>query len=154
MSATESEHACVRAWVVLARAYELVGAQLAAELRAVGGLSVNEFDALLRLQDAGDQGLRLCDLAASFRLRQPSVSRLVTRLEERSWVARCDVPDDGRGTLVALTDAGAAVLERTVPAHAACLRDRLLGPLTAEEERALVAALERVVEADRREVDA
>lgn len=138
------EHACARSWVALARAYEAVARPLAATLRAAADLTGEEFDALLRLQAAGDRGLRLCDLAAPSRLTQPSVSRLVARLEARSWVARCDVPGDGRGTAITLTPAGEAALARAVPAHAACLRAHLLDRLTADEQLALIATLERV----------
>lgn len=103
-------------------------------------LAVVEFDVLLRLQDVGDHGLRLCDLVEVVPLTQPSISRMVTRLERRSLVVRREALDDGRGTVVALTRSGGELLERAVPVHAACLGDSLLSRMSP----ALVGALERV----------
>lgn len=146
--AAVDEHACVRVWVALARAYEAIDGRLAEVLRALDGLDRNELDALLRLGDAGDGGLRLCELAAPSRLTQPSVSRLVARLERRGWVTRRDDPDDRRGTRVMLTVRGVDLVHRAVGAHAACLEEWLLGPLTPEEQQVLTAALERIALSD------
>ena len=55
---------------------------------------------------------RLRELAESSLLTQPSLSRLVERLEVDGLVTRGPVEGDGRGVAVTLTDAGAAAAAR------------------------------------------
>ncbi len=69
-------------------------------------VTLREYDVLFTLARAPG-GLRLRDLAESSLLSQPSLSRMVERLEEAGWVRRAPAPGDGRGVLVVLTAEGA-----------------------------------------------
>jgi len=139
-------HACVRAWTALSLAYALVSERLTAELRRTCGLSIKEFEVLLRLEHDPGPGLRLRDLNRIVRLSQPAFSRLTVRLEAQGLLRRAGDPDDGRGVRVAITPAGRELLERAVPVHTACLQDVLLSRLTPSEYTLLADALNRVAE--------
>jgi DNA-binding MarR family transcriptional regulator len=75
-------------------------------------VTLREYDVLFTLSTAPG-GLRLRDLAEHSLLSQPSLSRMVERLADAGWVHRGPAAGDGRGVVVTLTDAGAA-LQREV----------------------------------------
>src|ERR1700736_4255020 len=58
---------------------------------------------------ATDGPSRLTALAAATGIAQPAMTQLVGRLEREGLVVRLINPEDARGTLVAITDAGRAL---------------------------------------------
>jgi DNA-binding MarR family transcriptional regulator len=138
------EYACAQAWAALTTAHARIAGMLAEALDRSCGLSVTEFEILLRLDRAPDRQLRLGELNEAIALTQPALSRAVTRLSGRSWLARAAAPDDGRGVLIRLTAAGRAVLARAVPVHTAAIRSALLDRMTAAENDLLSEVLGRV----------
>ncbi|MFE9445821.1 MarR family winged helix-turn-helix transcriptional regulator [Streptomyces sp. NPDC006602] len=101
-------------------------------------MSFTTASTLARLEREGP--LRLTALAAAEGVRQPSMTQLVQRLERQALAVRIADPDDGRATLVAITDTGREVLAERRQAREARLAD-LLGALPDEEQRALGAAM-------------
>ena len=145
-SAAGGEYSCARAWAALTAAHARIAGQLSAALDEACGLSINEFEILLRLDQMPAPGLRLGELSPAVRLTQPSLSRAVTRLGHRGWLTRASVPDDGRGVLVAITPDGRQVLRRAAEVHAQTIREFLLDPLTPGELDLLARALSRVAD--------
>jgi DNA-binding MarR family transcriptional regulator len=143
---TAGEYACARAWTALTAAHTRIAGQLSTALARACDLSINDFEILLRLEPAPPPGLRLGDLRSAVRLTQPSLSRAVTRLAQRGWLARASVPDDGRGVLISITQDGRQVLRRAVGVHAQTIREFLLDPLTPAELDLLARALARVAD--------
>jgi len=84
---------------------------------ASGDLAVGHFSLLGTLYRNGPQ--RPSDLARIERFTPPAVTRIVGALEDRGLVVRKPSPDDGRSTLVEITDEGRALLvaTRTEQAH-------------------------------------
>jgi DNA-binding MarR family transcriptional regulator len=144
MKARPDAYACARAWVALSTAHTRVAERLSGALSRACGLSVNDFEILLRLDAVPGPGLRLVDLNPAVRLTQPSLSRLIARLEQQGWLARSGDPDDRRGVLVALTRAGRRKLRTAIPVHAETIREALLDRLTPEEHDLLATVLTRI----------
>ncbi len=144
MTEPADEYACAQAWTALSAAHALVTDELTAALDQVCGLSIHEFELLLRVRHAADGGLRLGALGKMIRLSQPSLSRAVARLESQGWLRRSGAPGDGRGVLISITEAGREVLARGVAAHAGTIRSLLLDRLTPDEQELLARALTRV----------
>ena len=142
--AAHDEHACAQAWAALTSAHALVTEQLSAALTTACGLSINEFQILLRVDRAPDPGVRLGELCSAVRLTQPSLSRAVARLERHGWLHRAGAPGDGRGVMVTITAAGREVLGRGSAVHAQTISELLLDRLTADEQDLLARALTRV----------
>lgn len=94
-------------------------------------VSLREYDVLFTLSTAPD-GLRLRDLAESSLLSQPSLSRMVERLEDAGWVRRAPAPGDGRGVLVTLTEAGAALQREVGRRHVQAIAHYVGGALDAD----------------------
>lgn len=152
MSAAQSpgappdEQACAQAWAALTAAHALVTEQLSEALTRTCGLSINEFQIMLRVSRAPDPGVRLGDLCDAVRLTQPSLSRAAARLERQGWLRRAGAPGDGRGVLVTLTPAGREVLARGSAVHTQTIHELLLDRLTPGEQDLLARALTRVAE--------
>jgi DNA-binding MarR family transcriptional regulator len=143
VSAAE-QYACAQAWTALSAAHARIASQLADALARGCGLSVNEFEILLRLHHAPAGQLRLGELTGAVPLTQPALSRAVTRLAGRGLLARAGAPGDGRGVLIMLKPAGRKTLGEATGIHAAVLRETLLDRLSAADQELLAAVLGRV----------
>jgi DNA-binding MarR family transcriptional regulator len=71
----------------------------------------------------------------------PATHAEVTR---RGLVRRADATADGRGVVVALTDAGVARLTETAPIHACGIAEYFVSRLEAQELAVLESALNKV----------
>ncbi len=109
------------------------------EALAEHGLTFFDYSILVALS-ASDG--RTCPTSHLASLTQGSLSRLshaTKRLEKRGWVERCRCPDDGRVTLVTLTDEGFARLESAAPDHVASVRRAVFDVLDEEQVEQLRA---------------
>jgi DNA-binding MarR family transcriptional regulator len=101
-------------------------------------ISRTRLSVLFSLQTAGPA--RITDLARAEHITQPSMTVLVSRLEQDGLVERRPDPGDGRVVNVAITSEGIAVLEQARAARSEALQARL-ARLTPAEHAALLAAL-------------
>lgn len=146
--------ACARAWSALTAAHALVTERLSTALFNACGLSINEFEMLLRLEHAAEGRRRLCDLHDTVRLTQSALSRMVGRMVDRGLVERHGDPRDKRSVQLAITPVGRDVLRQAIPAHAETIQASLIDRLTATELDVVAEVLTRVateLNADTRE---
>jgi len=141
-----SSHQCAQVWVALRAVYERVGAELARALAKECGLTINEFEILVFLNEAGDRRLRLGDLSEAVQLSQPALSRLVMRLKQQGLINRADADDDRRAVCLSLTDQGSALLDRAAPIQREVVERLLSSRMTASEQTALIAVFQRMAE--------
>jgi DNA-binding MarR family transcriptional regulator len=141
-----AEYECARAWSALTAAHTRVSGRLSEELGRSFGLTINDFEILLRIDHGPAEGTRLGELSSAVPLTQPALSRAVARLAQRGAVARSGVPLDRRGVLVTMTPAGRDLLRRAIPVHASVVRDVLLDRLSPAEQDLLARVLTRVAE--------
>jgi DNA-binding MarR family transcriptional regulator len=80
--------------------------------RGATGLSRTQISVLRTLRDEGPT--RISNLAARERVTQPTMTALVTRLEQQRLVERRADPADGRAVPVSITPAGGAALAAAV----------------------------------------
>jgi DNA-binding MarR family transcriptional regulator len=121
------------AWRGTLEVHARVTHQLDAQMRAEHGLSVSAYEVLMFLADAPHHRLRMADIADRVLLSRSGCTRLVDRLVERGYVARCAADTDGRGLYAQLTDAG---IEKTAAArrtHREGVRKFFLDHLTATD---------------------
>jgi DNA-binding MarR family transcriptional regulator len=79
----------------------------------------------------------MSDLAVRANSSPSRLSHAVARLEDRGWVRREPAPQDGRGTVAVLTEAGMDMLVRTAPGHVTAVREYLFDRLSADQVREL-----------------
>ena len=135
---------CARAWVALRSVYERVNESLAHALTWDCGITVNDYDVLLFIAHIAPHLPRLGDLNEAVTLSQPSLSRLIMRLEQQKLVQRVEAADDRRAVLIALTDDGRALLEKATPIHAECVRTHLTSHMSDREHEALLSTFDRI----------
>jgi len=112
---------------------------IAADIRR-SGLDIEPFYIhLLRILSRGDRSLG--DLAESFSVSAPTMSKTVSTLEGRGWVQRRRSEVDGRVVLVELTDEGLAMFRRAEDYILAQV-DEALASLDDDERDRLYAGLE------------
>jgi DNA-binding MarR family transcriptional regulator len=133
---TPAERRAVEAWESLFRAQVAVLRRLGAD-DIWHDVSFREYDVLFTLRSRPGHAARLRDLAAHSLLSQPSLSRMVDRLEARGLVAREVVPGDARGTLVVLTEEGVRVQGEVGRRHAEAIAAYVGGALDDDDLDAL-----------------
>jgi len=131
------------AWRSLLQAHATLMRQLETDLEQQTGLALPDFDVLAQLAIA-DGELRMTELANRALISRSGMTRRVARLVDEGLVDRADATADGRGVLVALTDAGVARLTETVPAHARGIAKYFVFRLEDEELAVLESALDKV----------
>lgn len=131
----------VAAWESLFRAQVAVMRCISADFPS-REISLNEYDVLFNLSRQPNHQLRLRDLNKDVLLAQPSVSRLIDRLAARGLVDKSLDPDDRRGALISLTDAGLALFRRVAHEHMESISARVAGALSPNE----LAELARITE--------
>jgi DNA-binding MarR family transcriptional regulator len=124
--------AAINAWESLFRAQVAVMRTLSAEFPR-GEISLTEYDVLFTISQQPNRSIRLRDLRKQVLLTQPSVSRLIDRLLERGLVSKCPEPDDARGAVVRLTDAGYDLYRGFAVQHGRSIAKHVGGALTPDE---------------------
>ena len=108
-------------------------------------MSQSDYSVLVSLSEAEGSGLRARDLGAALGWDRSRVSHQVRRMEGRGLVAKNDCAEDGRGTIVTLTETGAQAIGEVAPLHVEKVRELFIDALSADEVEALTDIYERVV---------
>jgi DNA-binding MarR family transcriptional regulator len=130
----------VSAFVALLRAHATATRGLSAELLEEHGLTLNDYEALLRLARADDGQLRRVDLSRELLLTPSGITRLLEGLERTGYVERRNCAGDARVTYAAITPAGRQKLKEAGRSHVASIRE-LFGARYSDEELAALSEL-------------
>src|SRR3989442_3963305 len=134
----------MEAWRSLLRAHATLMRRLESDLELEPGLALADFDVLAQLANAGGE-LRMTELAARALISRSGMTRRVARLVDEGLVRRAGADADGRGIVVALTDAGVARLAETAPVHARGISKLFVAHLDDQELAVLERALSKVI---------
>jgi DNA-binding MarR family transcriptional regulator len=115
------------------------------QLRRDSDLSLVEYQVMAMLSTRPDRTLRMSALAQLTNTSLSRLSHLVKRLEARGWARREPDPVDGRFTGAILTEEGFRVLDEAAPAHVAHVRSIVIDVLSAEQQRRVGLAADRIV---------
>src|SRR5262245_16132948 len=109
-------------WVRLLRGHAALRRTLSVQLQGDHGLSVNDYEALLRLSRAEDGQLRRVDLADGLQLTPSGVTRMLDGLEQLGLVCKGQCPGDARVSYAVITDAGRKRLKEASASHTLAIR--------------------------------
>src|SRR5436190_6112987 len=132
------------AWRSLLRAHATLMRRLDTDLERETGLALADFDVLAQLAAAHGE-LRMTDLADRALISRSGMSRRVARLTDEGLLRRDKAGSDGRGVVVALTEAGIARLTQTAPVHARGISKLFVAQLDDQELAILERALNKVI---------
>jgi DNA-binding MarR family transcriptional regulator len=134
----------LEAWDSLLRAHATLIRRLDTDLERETGLALADFDVLAQLAKAGGE-LRITELADRALISRSGMTRRVARLVADGLVRRNRASADGRGIVVALTDAGIARLAETAPVHARGISSLFVAQFEDQELALIERALRKVI---------
>jgi len=121
------------------------------DLKTKHGLTMAEYEILVRLSDAPDHRLRMAQLADEASQSRSRLSHTVSRLECKGLVVRGTCGADKRGVNAELTEEGFAFLSKAAVDHVAAVREFFVDVVDpadlAAVGRAFTAIAERVSKA-------
>ncbi len=126
---------------LLARASHRISSEFH-EVVEASGLSLMEWRVMASL--SGKDSLSVGDLAEIVLAKQPTVTKLVGRMQTQGWVTRCDAAHDKRQSLVSLTALGrrkVSPLLRQASQH----EQRVMADFGPDEAAHLKAMLQRLI---------
>lgn len=109
------------------------------------GLSLDEYELLVRLSEAEDHTLRMGELASSVRHSRSRLTHTVARMEKQGLVRREACSSDGRGVQAVLTDEGYELLKRAAPAHVDSVREVFVDAIGPDDYKSLGRAMRAVL---------
>jgi DNA-binding MarR family transcriptional regulator len=109
----------VLSFVSLLRAYSHATRQLNAQLTADHGLTISDYEVMLRLARAPDRRMRRVDIAEQVLLTASGITRLLDGLERAGYVERASCETDRRVVYAVLTDDGVTKLRDASESHVA-----------------------------------
>ncbi|NYE94699.1 DNA-binding MarR family transcriptional regulator [Psychromicrobium silvestre] len=101
-------------------------------------ISIREYDVLYTLSNCPSGWVRLNELNRNVLLTQPSMSRLVERLEARGLIQRRAAEEDRRGVEIGLTQAGRELQKTIGREHAQDIHCLFSSSLSEQEMRELI----------------
>jgi DNA-binding MarR family transcriptional regulator len=131
-----------RVWLRLSALMELLPAALDAQLQRDADLTKTAYLTLAMLSEEPGRSLRMSELGARSNASPSRISHVVSRLEKDGWVRREKSPNDGRGQVAVLTDAGFQKVVTAAPGHVERVRQLVFDPL---DERDLATLDEAMV---------
>jgi DNA-binding MarR family transcriptional regulator len=133
-----------RAWRAFIIGTTLLTDTLDRELRQAHGLSLGEYEILVRLSESRDRTLRMAQIADSMQHSRSRVTHTVSRMEKAGLIARCAAEGDRRGVEARMTDKGWDLLVEAAPTHVKGVREHFVD-LATEEEFATMGKLMNAV---------
>jgi len=130
-------------WDLFLRSHAQITRRLEQDL-AAHDLTLSDYDVLVQLIQAPEQRLRPVELSRRVLLTRSGITRLVAGLERQGLVERLPAPDDRRGQLVALTDAGRERARQAGRTHGRGIRELFADRLSSDELASLAGLLRRL----------
>ena len=139
----------ITAWGMLSEAVVAVGMRLAAGLEAADGLSLPEFDVLIRLYREPARMLPLTRLAEDVGLTSGGFTKLADRMEHDGLIGRERSRADRRTVDVFVTDHGWTLTLAALEHHRHDLERAVLAPLGADRLQTLTDLTRTLRDANR-----
>ncbi|VTR78161.1 MULTISPECIES: MarR family winged helix-turn-helix transcriptional regulator [Cellulomonas] len=117
---------------------------LAHELEQDSGLSLGEYEVLVRLSEAPGRTLRMSELAGELAHSRSRLTHTVRRMEAAGLVERAPCLEDARGVNCTMTEAGWQRLVAAAPSHVESVRRHLVDVLSPQQMQALGDAMAAV----------
>ncbi|CAM3550605.1 MarR family winged helix-turn-helix transcriptional regulator [Mycobacterium colombiense] len=122
----------MRTYFALTEAASLLQYAVREQLQAEGALSYVQFEVLAKLVDAG-RPLTMTELADGVVYSRSGLTHQAGLLENAGLISRQISTHDKRATVVEITKAGRARVDKVLPGHIQIVRDLLYGSLSDQD---------------------
>jgi DNA-binding MarR family transcriptional regulator len=126
-----------RAWRAYLEATSRLADRFNRDLQRTHGLSIADYEILVRLSEAPGRMIRMTQLAGDTYSSKSRLSHAINRLESAGMVERVGCDTDKRGWFARLTDHGFELLEKAAPDHVRSVRRHFLDAMSQQEFLAL-----------------
>jgi DNA-binding MarR family transcriptional regulator len=133
-------------WRAYITATTLLDERLTRELQSAHGLTMADYEILVRLSDSPTRRLRMSELAERSLASRSRLSHQIDRMEKAGLVEREPCEEDRRGANAVLTDVGWTVLQAAAPTHVDGVREHLVDVLSDAEFAALGRACAKIAD--------
>lgn len=120
-------------WRAFISVLNLLPTQFERDLQQAHGLSMADYEILVRLSESPDRSMRMSDLAEFTLASRSRLTHQIDRMETEGLVTREPCPNDKRGYLAVMTEAGWQLLVAAAPSHVESVRKRLMDALSPEQ---------------------
>jgi DNA-binding MarR family transcriptional regulator len=135
-----------RAWRAYLEVIRLLLPRLDRQLTRDSGLTMADYEILVRLSEADDRRMRMSEMSARTLMSRSRLSHQIGRMEAQDLVRRETCADDRRGSYAVLTEHGMAVLEAAAPGHAEAVRASFFDGLDPAQVEGLAGAFTAMVD--------
>jgi DNA-binding MarR family transcriptional regulator len=140
------EQTSARAFAALLRAHAAATRALSAQLSAEHGLTLSDYEVLLRLAHAPERRMRRVDLSEQVLLSASGITRLLDGLERSGLVERASCSTDRRVVYAVLTQEGLDTLRTAAKSHLDQIDSYFSVRLDGDQLEQLTALLARLEE--------
>lgn len=134
----------MRAWVALFETSNIVQYAADRNLRDTVGLTLAQFEILLRIGESGADGRRMTDIADSLTVSRSGLTYQVGQLEKKGFVLRQPALDDDRSVIASVTATGLEVLRSGIPGYVDLVREMLFDRLSHDDLMTVTEILDDV----------
>ena len=113
-------------WRALMMGLTLLMDRLDEDLNREFGISLTEYEVLVRLSERPGRQMRMAQLADAMAHSRSRVTHTVARMQKDGLLTRAASPEDGRGVVATMTERGYALLVRAAPSHVDSVRRNLV----------------------------
>ncbi len=135
----------MRAWRNYVVGASMLADRLHRELQDGHGVSLADYEVLVRLSEQPGRRMRMSQLADEVASSKSRVSHQVARMEREGLLRRRECPEDGRGVFAELADAGMALLEASAPTHVEGVREHMIDLLSRNEQEVVAKVFGRII---------
>jgi DNA-binding MarR family transcriptional regulator len=126
-----------RSWRALMMGITLLLDRLDEDLSREFGISLTEYEVLVRLSEREGRQMRMAQLADSMAHSRSRVTHTVARMERSGYITRGTTPEDGRGVVATMTDQGYSLLVAAAPCHVESVRNNIVDLVDKDDFAAL-----------------
>jgi DNA-binding MarR family transcriptional regulator len=132
------------AWIAFLRSHAAITREMSVQLQREHGLTLNDYEVLLHLEQAEGRRLRRVDLAERVLLTASGITRLLEGLERAGYVEKDTCASDARVTYAHLTEEGRAKLKDASRTHLAGIDELFVSRYSGSELATLSDLLSRL----------
>jgi DNA-binding MarR family transcriptional regulator len=133
-------------WRALMMGITLLLERLDDDLRREFGMSLTEYEVLVRLSERPGRAMRMAQLADAMAHSRSRVTHTVARMEAAGYVTRGTTPEDGRGVVATMTETGYDLLVRAAPCHVEGVRRNIVDLVPDADFAAVGRVFDRVAD--------